>query len=221
MRIVRVSALAGLLALGGCGFQPLYGTQGGRTAHVSEQLQRVYVANIPERYGQELRLALQQDFGGTGGEHPDGYTLHVYSYAAAQAIDIHSDNTSGRMREEGHAHWSLYTVAPEPSLLAQGDTYSLDGYTPTFEQYFAQTLDDETAQNRVAQTLADQITQQVAIWMRTHVKPPEAEKDYVPSYVDPNAMPSANGQPMEKAGPDGFPASATGRLDQNSNGDDQ
>ncbi|GAN53577.1 lipoprotein [Tanticharoenia sakaeratensis] len=221
MRALRWFGLLAPLGLAGCGFQPLYGHQGATRPDVASELTRVYVANIPNRYGQELRLALQQELGGASQTEPDGYTLQVSSSASEQAIDIHSDNTSGRMRVEGHAHWSLFSVSPSPALLAQGDAVTLDGYSPTFEQLFAQTLDDENVQKRVAETLAGTIRQQVAIWISSHVKPPVETPSGAPGYVDPTALPTANGPPVEKAGPDGFPASATGRLDPSQNGDDQ
>jgi len=219
---LRALALtAAPIVLSGCGFAPLYGGHDAGRPTVSAEMSRIFVANIPDRYGQELRLALQADLGGSSQAEPRGYTLRVLSSASEQAVDIHSDNTSGRYRIEGRAHWSLYTVAQSPVLLAEGDATTLDGYSPTFEQLFAQTLDDENTQKRVAATLADNITQGVAIWLRTHVKPAAAPADDAPRYVDPTALPNEGGQPMEKAGPDGFPASATGRLDPSQSGTGQ
>ncbi|AQS87627.1 hypothetical protein AA101099_2730 [Neoasaia chiangmaiensis NBRC 101099] len=215
-RLFPVFALA---FLSGCGFQPLYGSTGNGKPEVAQQMQDVFVANIPERTGQALRLALQEAMGGASSREPNGYTLQVSPGFSAQAIDIHGDNTSGRTRELGTAHWRLFTVEQTPRLLAEGDASTLDGYSPTFEQYFAQTLDQENTDTRVAQTLAANITQQVAVWFRTHNKPATGNAAEVPSYFDPNAMPNANGQPYEKAGPDGFPAAATGRTDMNDHGE--
>ncbi|GAJ29988.1 lipoprotein [Acidomonas methanolica] len=203
-------ALPLLLLLGGCGFQPLYGQQGSGV-DAAQQLQDVYVANIPGRAGQELRLALQETLGGASQQAPEGYTLRVAPGFGAQSIDIHPDNTSGRMRETGSAHWQLYTVADIPVLLAEGDASTLDGINTQYEQYFALTLNHETAQGRVAKTLATDIAQQVAVWFRSHVKPAQANMQDRASYFDPNGMPTANGQPTQKAGPDGVPAAATGR----------
>lgn len=203
------------LALGSCGFQPLYGTNGTGGSQITQQLQRIYVANIPNREGQELRLALQEQLGGASTRAPDGYTLQVGQNLNASVIDIHSDNTAGRFREIGTAHWKLFTVEAVPKLLAEGDATLLDGFNATFEQYLAQTLNDETVRARLAQNLAQSIRQQISVWFRTHNSPAELNGHEIPSYFDPNAIPNANGQPLEKAGPDGFPASATGRTDIN------
>ncbi|AOX17412.1 lipoprotein [Kozakia baliensis] len=212
---MRKTAFLALLLLTGCGFQPLYGNVGQGKPEIAQQLQQIYVANISERYGQELRLALQEELGGASTKEPDGYTLSVVSGVNEQALDIHSDNTAGRLRHLGTAHWRLFSVAQNPQLLAEGDATTLDGFNATFEQYLAQTLNDETTQARVARTLAGTIKQQLAVWFRTHGKPAKDNMRDVPRYFDPNAMPNSNGQPLENAGPDGFPASATGRTDLN------
>lgn len=209
------------LALSGCGFHPLYGTQGSASETAPEdQLRRIYVANIPDRTGQLVRLALQERMAGAGPENPDGYTLNVSPGIGAEAIDIHGDNTSGRVRVNAHAHWMLYTVAQEPVLLAQGDASTMDGYTSTFEQYFAQSLNQETVTARVAQALAEQITQQVSIWFRTHTQAP-TKRDQGPKayYPSPNAIPDSERQaPMDQEGADAIPNMATGRDSPDSGG---
>lgn len=201
--------------LGGCGFQPLYGTPDGTATAggtVPDQLRQIYVASIPERYGQELRLFLQQNLAGAEAEDPTGYTLRVSSYVMNEAIDIHSDNTTGRTRASAHAHWMLYTVAPTPQFLTQGDAQVVDGENETFEQYFAQNLDQTTLTRRVAQAVADRVTQQLAIWFKTKAAP--ARRTVMPqaTYVDPNVMPNSSTEiPRQSVGEDGMPGMAIGR----------
>ncbi|GBQ29276.1 hypothetical protein AA12717_3204 [Gluconacetobacter sacchari DSM 12717] len=207
--------LAMVTMLGGCGFQPLYGTPGGgdtASGTIPDQLRQVYVASIPERYGQELRLFLQQNLAGAGQEDPTGYTLRVSSYVMNEAIDIHSDNTTGRTRASAHAHWMLYTVAPVPALLTQGDAQVIDGENETFEQYFAQNLNQATLARRVAQAVADRLTQQLAIWFRTRAAPARHAAMPQATYVDPNVMPNSSTEiPRQAVGEDGMPGMAIGR----------
>ncbi len=55
-------AAASVLLLAGCGFHPLYGAADqAAVAHLPD----IFVQPIPERSGQELRLALQQRLAGT------------------------------------------------------------------------------------------------------------------------------------------------------------
>lgn len=213
--LVRLLVAATPLALAGCGFHPLYADRPGQES-VSEKLKDIYVASIPERSGQLVRLALQEEMAGSGPENPQGYTLHVNPSFSQEAIDIHSDNTSGRTRVVGRAHWMLYTVAQYPKLLAQGDATTMDGMNNTFEQYFTQNLNAETLQARVAKTLAESITQQVSVWFQTQA-PTETSRKKAPTYyMIPNGIPnSSEEQPMDKAGDDGLPAMSTGRIDPN------
>jgi LPS-assembly lipoprotein len=65
----------------------------------------------------------------------------------------------------------------------------------------------------VAQTLASQITQQVATWLRTGSSPltqqPQGPKTYYPI---PTAIPNSNNEtPMDVGADDAIPAMATGR----------
>ncbi|CAI3950892.1 LPS assembly lipoprotein LptE [Commensalibacter communis] len=196
----------------GCGFKPMYG----KTANldVNDELQKIYVPVLSNRYGQLVRQALQQNLAGAGPEDPKTYQLDVSPNLSEEAIDIHYDNSSGRARMIGTAHWALKTISINPVVLAQGDAQTMDGYTVTYEQYFAQSLNDETAQARVAKNLADEVTQQVATWFRnndtyqTSVKTPNTPK---PTYMLPSMNPGTNGAATQGVGVDGLPAMATGR----------
>lgn len=211
--------------LGACGFSPMYKTTGTHigadgqptVSNVLAELKQVYVPLIPERYGQQLRQFLQQDLSGAGPENPTRYALRIRSYIMNEAVDIHADNTSGRTRTTAFAHWQLYTLGEDPQLLAGGDASVVDGVNNTYEQYFALTLNLETVRGRVAKNMAEQITQQVAVWFRTHAKPAldgSVPGQNQPRYVDPNSIVNPNNQmPAQQPGADGLPAMATGRTD--------
>ncbi|WP_242402704.1 hypothetical protein [Komagataeibacter kakiaceti] len=65
--------------------------------------------------------------------------------------------------------------------------------------------------------MAEQITQQVAVWFRTHARPAVSGStgdQNQPRYVDPNSIVNPNNQmPAQQPGADGLPALATGRTD--------
>ncbi|CAK7191839.1 hypothetical protein COMNV_00019 [Commensalibacter sp. Nvir] len=201
-----------LFVLSGCGFRPLYGNS--TNLALNDELKKIYVPVMSDRYGQLMRQYLQQNLAGSDNEDPKTYELNVSPGLNEEAIDIHYDNSSGRSRMAGTAHWILKTISAHPVTLAQGSVQTLDGYSVTYEQYFAQTLNDETAQARVAQNLADQVVQQVATWFRdnksyqTQSKNPTTPK---PSYLLPSMTPGTNGNQSQQAGVDGVPAMATGR----------
>lgn len=200
------------LVISGCGFQPIYKKTA--SLNTNKELQKIYVPVLVNRFGQQMRQFLQQNFAGAGPEDPKTYELDVSPSLSEEALDIHYDNSSGRARMIGKAHWSLKTISINPVVLAQGDAETVDGYNITFEQYFAQTLNDETAQTRVAQNLANEVTQQVAIWFKHNdafqeaAKTPKTPKA---QYMLPSMMPGTSGAQTQSAGSDGMPAMATGR----------
>lgn len=225
-RMVRRAALAAaLLPLAACGFHPLYAS-GPRTADA--RLPDVFVAVIQGgRPGQLLRQALQQQLAGTSEAQPEGYVLRVAFAQSNEAIAIHGDNTSARNRVIGRANWTLVTVPPDPSVppttLATGGATSLDGYNDINTQFFASQLASETTVQRVADNLAETITNQLGIWFAGHPQTnqgtEEASTPTKPSFGPANAgflapqnIPGDSGQSVQQPlGPDGLPAAALGR----------
>jgi len=210
-RATLLGASLGLSLLGGCGFHPLYGS-GNEAA--TANLPDIFVRPISDRYGQELRLALQQRLAGTSEAEPQGYTLSVSPGYANQAIGINSDNSAQRNRVVASAHWTLSTVSATPAIVATGDARSMDGYNNINEQYFASQLANEATQQRVANNLADRITQQIAVWFSNHKAPstvinrPPGTQTLAPGGVPGDTDTSS---PFTQPGPNGIPASATGR----------
>ena len=211
--LATTALMAAPLLLSGCGFRPLYGEEKG-AVEISSELKDVYVANIPERFGQQLRLALQSQMASDGPEAPHKYKLAVQTSLSAEAIDIHGDNTTGRTRMLATAMWQLTTIEATPQLLAQGNTQAMDGYTSSYEQYFAQTLNMESTEGRMAHALGEQVTQQVATWFKTHATPANTSDNRPKTfYPSPNALPASdNTTPMEQEGADAIPNMATGRA---------
>ncbi|MDN6714351.1 MAG: hypothetical protein L0L41_07020, partial [Acetobacter sp.] len=200
--LAATALMAAPLLLSGCGFKPLYGEEKG-AVDVTAELKDIYVANIPQRFGQQIRLALQSQMAGDGPEDPRKYKLVVQPTISGEAIDIHGDNTTGRTRMLATAHWQLLTIEQTPQLITQGYAQTLDGYTNTYEQYFAQTLNMESTMGRSAQALGEQITQQVATWFKTHATPADVPDNQPKAlYPSPNLIPDSDqGNPIEQEGP--------------------
>jgi LPS-assembly lipoprotein len=206
----RLIALLPLMLIGGCGFTPLYGS--GQDSAMSK-LPDIFVSRIGDRYGQELRLALQQRLAGTSDAQPDGYTLDVFPSQSGEAIGIHGDNTSERTRVIGRAHWVLSTVSTAPTVVASGDASAVDGYTVINEEYFAASIAADSTQQRLADTLAGTITTQIATWFSNHHAPATASHSALPTLtLAPTNVPgNSDVSPLTRTGADGLPASATGR----------
>jgi LPS-assembly lipoprotein len=157
-----------LLPLCGCGFTPLYGGgQDGGTS-VAAQLDTVNVANIPERTGQMLRLALETQLHAAGAPSTELYSLSVnYSLGGAD-VGEQEDTSYTRERFTGTAHWTLTPIGAPSKPLATGQASTEDAANIIDQQYFALTLETDTVNQQVANVIASQITTQVAAYFKTH-----------------------------------------------------
>jgi LPS-assembly lipoprotein len=159
-------AAAGLAGLSGCGFSPLYGQSG--ESSVAAKLDTVDVANIPERTGQELRLALQTDLHVAGAPTEQRYSLAVsFSISSAQ-IGEQQDTSYTRQRNTALARWTLTPIGQPAVHLAEGIATSEDALNIIDQQYFAQALETGTVNQQLANQMAAQITSQIAAYFKTH-----------------------------------------------------
>ncbi len=162
-RLTRRSAVLLGLLLPGCGFRPVYGSGGGVDGGAAHDLAMVDVALIPNRSGQLLRQALQQQLYGTGDDVPaKQYQLSVSFGVAGEAIGEQEDSSVTRVRQFGSANWTLKRLDPTETFVASGRARSLDGINIIDNQYFASDVEGESVMRRMAFNLAEQITVQLA-----------------------------------------------------------
>jgi LPS-assembly lipoprotein len=163
-----LAALA--VPLAGCGFQPVYmRTASGKTGAAQRELARVNVENIPERPGQELRLALQERLGDDSGT-PSAYDLRVSFGVSGDGIAITTNDIATRIRLLGTASWALLDRDSKRTVLTSGAAKAMDGVNIFDSQYFAADLEVEAEQKRIAENLATQIATQLATWFRVRAE---------------------------------------------------
>ena len=163
--ISRRLALALAVWLPGCGFRPVYGSGGRVGGSIGRDLSSIDVALIPNRSGQLLRQALQQQLYGAGDDAPaKQYELTVSFGVTGEAIGEQADSSVTRLRQFGSANWTLKMLDPTRTLLTSGLARSLDGVNIIDEQYFAADVEGEAAAARMADTLASEITVQLAAY---------------------------------------------------------
>ena len=154
------------IAAGGCGFQPVYmPTASGKAGVAERELAAIDVGIIPDRPGQLLRQALQERFASDDGA-PHRYALSVQFWIAGEGVGIQTDNSVSRVRLIGSAQWKLTARDRAQTPLTSGSARAMDGYNVFIEQYFAATMENEQVQKRIAETLAEQVAVQLAIWFR-------------------------------------------------------
>ena len=160
-------ALAAGVTLSGCGFQPVYmPTASGKAGVAQRELAAIQVDIIPDRPGQLLRQALQDrlEMGSSGVARR--YDLSVAFGISGEGIAIQPNTTVTRLRMIGSATWTLVAQDPGRTRLTSGSAKAVDAINIFDTQYFAADLENETAQRRLAEALADQITLQLATFFR-------------------------------------------------------
>lgn len=160
-------AMAAATALGGCGFQPLYArTQSGEPGIASRELSAISVEIIPDRPGQLLRQALQTRFEGDGSGVARRYDLSVDYSIPGEGIAIQPDSSVTRIRMTANASWTLRAQDANRTVVTSGRARAMDAVNILDNQYFAADLETEAVQRRLAEEVADQITQQLASFFR-------------------------------------------------------
>jgi LPS-assembly lipoprotein len=162
--LLGLAAMAGL-ALGGCGFQPLYGsnTTTASGVRLSEAMAAVDVQPIPGRVGQKVRNELI--FSNTGGGHAPQprYKLR---------IAIREQVVNQLVRISGDARGQVYQLeasfklidASNGEIIHQGSAVSRAPYS-RYQEIFANVRARYDAENRAAETVSESIKTQVAAYL--------------------------------------------------------
>ena len=167
MSVARRMLLLGASAgLAGCGFHPVYGPLANGGGTVRPELAAIFVAVMPERQGQLLRQALERRFEGTDGSATKLYELTGGMNIAEEGIGIQQDSSSDRVRINASIAWTLTELGLKPKTITSGSARATDGYNVNDQQYFAADLENSAAIRRLAETLADQVTLDLAVFFR-------------------------------------------------------
>lgn len=157
---------AALVALAGCGFTPLYGGSAGQ--QTSAQLGEVAVNNIPERPGQMLRISLQTQLQAGATPVTEIYALNVSYAIATTDLGVLQDSATTRYQLTATAKWTLSPIGNPQHQLASGTATSMDAGNIIDQQYFAVDLETDTLNQQLADTVAAEITSQLAAWFHAH-----------------------------------------------------
>jgi LPS-assembly lipoprotein len=96
------------------------------------------------------------------------YVLTVNYGIVSQGIGIQQDTASTRNRFVADASWTLSPIGDPAAKLASGQASTEDAENVIDQQYFAVTLETDTINQQLADEIAGQIAQQVAVYFKTH-----------------------------------------------------
>lgn len=157
-------ALALLLALGGCGLQPIY--SGGNRGAAASTLAGVEVAAIPDRAGFLVRNALEARLGASGEKR---YRLEVELDDAIAGFGIRGDDSITRERRTLRARYRLVSLDGRTVYLDA--TARSDAGIDVVRSDYAVLAAETTALERLATDVAGQITARLALFARGNQAP--------------------------------------------------
>jgi len=158
--MTRILALTLCLVLAACGLKPMYA--GGSSGAVAAGLGTVQVAPIPERAGWLVRSALVDRLGGEAGS--PAYRLEVELDDDLTAFGIRGDSAVTRERRTLRARYRLVDLTTGEVVLDA--TAGSDAGIDIVSSEYATVAAEQTAQERLAAVVADQMIARLALFMR-------------------------------------------------------
>jgi LPS-assembly lipoprotein len=154
--------LAALLALSGCGLQPMYA--GGGSGAVAQGLAAVEVPPIQGKAGWLVRNALRDRLGQAGSAGAARYRLDVLLDDKLEGLGLISDDTIGRERRTLRARYQLVDLASGAIVLdaSAGSDAGIDVVSSEYATIAAK----NTALENLSKEVSDQIVTRVALTLR-------------------------------------------------------
>ena len=152
--------------MSGCGLRPLYA--GGASGPVAHALHGVEVGPIAGRSGWLVRNALTDRLGGRDGD-PPVYRLEVELDDDITGFGIRSDNAVTRERRTLRARYRLVELGRGTVLLDA--TAGSDAGIDVVSSEYATVAAEETALERLALEIADQIVSRIALYASRNGRP--------------------------------------------------
>ena len=153
---------AALLALTGCGLEPMYA--GGGSGAVAQGLAAVEVTPIEGRAGWLVRNALRDRLAQSGDSAAARYRLDVLLDDQLEGLGLLTDDTVGRERRTLRARYQLVDLASGEILLdaSAGSDAGIDVVSSEYATIAA----EETALENLAKDVADRIVSRLALTLR-------------------------------------------------------
>jgi LPS-assembly lipoprotein len=151
----RAATIAIVLALGGCGFHPLYG---GMNGEMKETLSSIYVEPVPDRIGYELRNTMIDLLDGPGSASGASYRLRLTLNETTQGIALQNDATITRYNDRLTVTYELTDAAGK--AMTKGTETGLSAYNvlpSSASANYGTLAAQQDADKRAAQDIAERI----------------------------------------------------------------
>jgi LPS-assembly lipoprotein len=166
-RLAAPLLLAGMLALGACGLQPMYA--GGGKGAVAQGLAGIDVSPIEGKAGWLVRNALVDRLGAAAGNGAARYRLDIRLFERLEGLALLSDDTIGRERRTLRARYQLVDLSNGNIVLDASD--GSDAGIDVVSSEYAVIAAENTALENLSRSVADRIVTKVALHLRRQQAP--------------------------------------------------
>lgn len=153
-----------LVALGGCGFQPLYGQVKGSPAAAVDDLSRIRITPLVDRPGQQMHNLLRDRLNPLGQPTQPAYVLTVTVSETKRELGVEIDETATRSNLILRAQFDL-VVAATGQPLTSGTSASINSYN-ILSNEFATFSAEQDARERGLREMADDIKVRLGIFFK-------------------------------------------------------
>jgi len=159
-------AIACMLPLQGCGFEPLYADTSAMGGGPAAGLSMIYVEPIRDRIGYELRNDLLDRLDATSSVANARYRLRLEFTELEEPVVFQPNTSITRYNYTLTAHYDL-VAKDNPQPLKSGDVTAFAAYNVAAAPYLYSTVAAQRdAKNRAANDIAERIRVELAVYLR-------------------------------------------------------
>ena len=147
--------------LGGCGFQPMYGTDAENTS-VTAALAAITINEIPDRLGQQVHNELLDVINPAGEPTNPAFSLSVRLVEEREDVGLRQDASVTRANYRLQAQFRLVDTTDE-SVLIDGSTWAETAFDVVSSDY-STLISERAAQSRLARDVALEIRNRLALY---------------------------------------------------------
>jgi len=159
--VAVAAALVGVVTLGGCGWQPLYGVTAGGS-QLEDVMRTVDISTIPGRVGQQVRNELIFDTTGGGEASVPRYRLDI---AVRESVMNTLVETTGDPKGQIYQLYTQFKLVrlQDNEVVLKGNSNARAAYDKA-DSVFADIRAKRDAENRAARTIAEAIRTRMAAY---------------------------------------------------------
>ena len=158
LKLAAACAVALAAGAAGCGFQPLYATDGSARG----QLARIHIDQIADRTGQQLRNALLLSFPPGDPNAPAAWRLRVTLKEDKEELGVEKQDVATRANLTLTAFYTLEDAASDKKAMS-GDLRSVNSYN-ILQSPYGTLAAERNARARAVRQIADGLTARLAAW---------------------------------------------------------